>query len=142
MSPGRTGLDKCMCCNTEIKVADQAYCQTQSQRTYTGQPLALTLTRQVPGRVTTRVQFVQVTGITRRGKAGIDPSSPALEAVWFGGCSTSQQHASLSQEQISSDDCTCCHTEIQVADQTFYLTQSQYTDTGPTSPRRLKCRFF
>ena len=30
--------------------------------------------------------------------------------------------------------CTCCHTEIEVADQTFYLTQSQYTDTGPTSP--------
>ena len=29
---------------------------------------------------------------------------------------------------------TCCHTEIEVADQTFYLTQSQYTDTGPTSP--------
>ena len=29
---------------------------------------------------------------------------------------------------------TCYHTEIEVADQTFYLTQSQYTDTGPTSP--------
>ena len=29
---------------------------------------------------------------------------------------------------------TCCHTETEVADQAFYLTQSQYTDTGPTSP--------
>ena len=29
---------------------------------------------------------------------------------------------------------TCCHTEIQVADPTFHLTQSQCTDTGPTSP--------
>ena len=29
---------------------------------------------------------------------------------------------------------TCCHTEIEVADQTLYLTQSQYTDTGPTTP--------
>ena len=29
---------------------------------------------------------------------------------------------------------TCCHTEIEVADPTFHLTQSQYTDTGPTSP--------
>ena len=29
---------------------------------------------------------------------------------------------------------TCCHTEMEVADLTFYLTQSQYTDTGPTSP--------
>ena len=25
-------------------------------------------------------------------------------------------------------------TETEVADQTFHLTQSQYTDTGPTSP--------
>ena len=29
---------------------------------------------------------------------------------------------------------TCCHTEIEAADQTFHLTQSQYTDPGPTSP--------
>ena len=35
---------------------------------------------------------------------------------------------------ICSDNFTCCHTEIEVADQTFYLTHSQYTDTGPTSP--------
>ena len=28
----------------------------------------------------------------------------------------------------------CCHTEIEVADQTFYLTQSHCTDTRPTSP--------
>ena len=26
------------------------------------------------------------------------------------------------------------NTEIEVADQTFYLIQSQYTDTGPTCP--------
>ena len=45
----------------------------------------------------------------------------------------SQQHASVSQERICSDNFTCCHTEIEVADPTFYLTQSQYTDTGPTS---------
>ena len=50
------------------------------------------------------------------------------------GCLTSQQHASVSQGRICSDKLTCCHTEIEVADQTFYLTQSQYTDTGPTSP--------
>ena len=42
--------------------------------------------------------------------------------------------ASVSQGRICSDNFTCCHTEIEVADQTFYLTQSQYTDTGPTSP--------
>ena len=43
--------------------------------------------------------------------------------------------ASVSQGQIYSDNCTCCHTEMEVADQTFYLTQSQYTHNGPTSPR-------
>ena len=50
------------------------------------------------------------------------------------GCLTSQQQASVSQGRICLDNFTCCHTEIEVADQTFYLTQSQYTDTGPTSP--------
>ena len=47
---------------------------------------------------------------------------------------TSQQHAGVSQGRICSDKFTCCHTEIEVADQTFYLPQSQNTDTGPTSP--------
>ena len=49
-------------------------------------------------------------------------------------CLTSQQHASVSQGRICTDSLTCCHTETEVADQTFHLTQSQYTDTGPTSP--------
>ena len=52
----------------------------------------------------------------------------------FAGCLTSQQQASVSQGRICSDNFTCCHTEKEVADPTFYLTQSQYTDTGPTSP--------
>ena len=51
----------------------------------------------------------------------------------FVGSLTSQQHVSVSQGQICSDRCTCCHTEIEVADQTLYLTQSQCTDTGLTS---------
>ena len=50
------------------------------------------------------------------------------------GCLTSQQQASVSQGRICLDNFACCHTEMEVADQTFYLTQSQYTDTGPTSP--------
>ena len=53
---------------------------------------------------------------------------------WLVGCLTSQQQASVSQGRICSNNFTCCHTQIEVADQTFYLTQSQYTDTGPTSP--------
>ena len=50
----------------------------------------------------------------------------------FVGCLTSQQHASVSQGRICSDSFTCCHIEIEVADQT--LTQLQYTDTRPPSP--------
>ena len=50
------------------------------------------------------------------------------------GCLTSQQQASVSLGRICPGNFMCCHTEIEVADQTFYLTQSQYTDTRPTSP--------
>ena len=39
----------------------------------------------------------------------------------FVGCLTSQQQASVSQGRICSDNLTCCHTEIQVADPTFHL---------------------
>ena len=56
------------------------------------------------------------------------------EFVLFVGCLSSQQHASVSQGRICTDNFTCCHTETEAADQTFHLTQSQYTDTGPTSP--------
>ena len=57
-----------------------------------------------------------------------------VRMLLFVGCLTSQQHASVSQGRFCSDNCTCCHTEIEVADQTFHLTQTQYTDTRPTSP--------
>ena len=53
---------------------------------------------------------------------------------WLADCLTSQQHATVSQRRFYSDNYTCYHTEIEIAHQTFYLTQSQYTDTGPTSP--------
>ena len=52
----------------------------------------------------------------------------------FIGCLTSQQHASVFQGQIYIDSFMCCHTEKEVADQAFYLTHSQYTDAGLTSP--------
>ena len=61
----------------------------------------------------------------------------AFYGVWFVclfvGCLTSQQHASVPQGRICSDNFTCCHTQVEVADQTIHLTQSQYTDIGPTS---------
>ena len=65
----------------------------------------------------------------------IEHAGKVLRSCLFVCCLTSQQHASVSQGRICSDNCTCCHTETEVADQTFHLTQSQYTDTGPTSPR-------
>ena len=50
----------------------------------------------------------------------------------FVGCLTSQHHASGSQEWLCSDKCMCCHTEIEVAGQTFCITQSLYADFGLT----------
>ena len=46
----------------------------------------------------------------------------------------SHKHANVSRGQICPDKLTCCHIEIKRADQTSYRTQSQYTDTRPTSP--------
>ena len=54
--------------------------------------------------------------------------------LWLVGCLKSQQHADVSQRRICSDKSSCCHFKIEVADQTFHLTQSQHTDTGPDSP--------
>ena len=54
-------------------------------------------------------------------------------------CLTPQQHVSVSQGRICSNNFTCSHTEIEVADPTFHLTRSQYTDTGPTSPSSARC---
>ena len=56
--------------------------------------------------------------------------SRAQDLLLLVGCLTSQQHARVSRERICSDNCTCCPTEIEVADRTCYLTQSQYTRHG------------
>ena len=60
--------------------------------------------------------------------------SVTVELVMFVGCLTFQRHASVSLGQIYLDNCMCCHTETEVAGQTFYLSQSQHIDTRPTSP--------
>ena len=51
----------------------------------------------------------------------------------FVGCITTPQHACRSERQTCPNKCTCCHTEIQDTDRTFYPSQSQYTYTRPTS---------
>ena len=41
-----------------------------------------------------------------------------MRYVLLVGCLSSQQHASVSQGRICTDNFTCCHTEIEAADQT------------------------
>ena len=87
--------------------------------------------------------FIMTTWVRNRVPVG-DPETrytPAVRAcpdllykLFLVGCLTSQQYPSVSQGRICLDNCTCCHTEIEVADQTLYLTQIRYTDTGPASP--------
>ena len=83
-----------------------------------------------------------ITALITWRKEGIEKGSGQCSFLQVGnylclfvvGCLVSQQHASVSQGRICSDNFVCCHTDIEVADQTFHLTQSQYTDIGPTSP--------
>ena len=72
----------------------------------------------------------------REGRGGVSwlLNVSVLCKELFVGRLTSQQHVCVSQGRICSDNFTRCHTEIEAADQTFHLTQSQCTDTGPTSP--------
>ena len=59
----------------------------------------------------------------------IQNTSRSTTFAWFlvAWCPSNTLHPA-SQEQICWNSCTCCCTEIEVADQTFYLTKSQYTD--------------
>ena len=72
-----------------------------------------------------------VSSITRRA---VTWNPQGKRQLLFVACLRSQRHASVSQGRICTDNFTCCHTEMEAADPTFHLTQSQYTDTGPTSP--------
>ena len=64
------------------------------------------------------------TGQEPTGKTG-------MQGVAAGG---PQRHASVPQPRICLDKWPRCTAEREVSDQTFYLIQSQYTDTVPTSP--------
>ena len=123
-SHGQICLDKLTCCHTDTEVADQT-CQTPSNNILTiCQPVqTLTLKRQTPGRVAAKIPMLKSLACHNQVQQFV---------VCLFACLTSRQQASVSQGRICSDNVTCCHTEIEVADQTFYLTQSQYTDTGPT----------
>ena len=61
--------------------------------------------------------------------------STRLTVGLFVGCLTSQQHTNVFQGRFCSDNCTCCHTETEVAVQAFCLTQSQvYRHRGQPVP--------
>ena len=80
-------------------------------------------------------QRVNETLYTLGKQLAITPARPRANYDYLSvGCLTCQQHASVSQGQICLDKRTCCHTEIEAADQIFHLTQSQHADTAPTSP--------
>ena len=51
-----------------------------------------------------------------------------VSELLFVGCLMSQQPAGVSQGRICSDNFTCCPTEIEVADQAFYLTLPHRAD--------------
>ena len=96
-------------------------------------PLPLGSPLSHPSRPDQRHPAGQATGKSSYSSAARFPQSKYPVALCVG-CLSSQQSASVSHGRVCSDNCTCCHTEIEVANQTCYLTQSQYTDTGPTSP--------
>ena len=100
-----------------------------------------------PTRSTVSHAYLSPQTHTKHGEPCLSFTSNPHEARWamlifhlkptqllFVGCLTSQQHVSVSQGRILLDNFMCCHIETEVADQTFHLTESQYTDTGPTSP--------
>ena len=48
---------------------------------------------------------------------------------------TSHQHAGVSHGRNCLNNCMCCYSEIEVADQACHIIQTLYTYTGPTTPR-------
>ena len=101
----RVCLYSCTCWHNEMEAVNHTCCLIQSQYPDTG-----TTSQPKRGLYSTRILLLFVV------------------------CLTSQQHASVSQGRICSVYFMCCHTEVEVADLTLHLIQSQYTDSGPTSP--------
>ena len=57
--------------------------------------------------------------LSRPSLCKIKNKKKGLCVCWLVGCLTSLQHASVFQGRMCSDNFTCSHTEIEVADQTF-----------------------
>ena len=124
----------CLTSQQQTRVYQGRICLTSQQQTSVSQGrICLTSQQQTSvsqGRICLTSQ--QQTSVSQGQICLTSQQQPSVSQGLI--CLTSQQQTSVSQGRICSDNFTCCHTEIEVADQTFYLTQSQYTDTGPTSP--------
>ena len=69
------------------------------------------------------------------GQTSIRREAFTRERVLVGWLVNIPATCSVSQRRICSDNCTCCHTEMEVADQTnCSLKLPHCTDTGPASP--------
>ena len=51
-------------------------------------------------------------------------TNTSKERLLAAGCRTSQQHASVSQGLICSDNCMCCRADIEVAAQIFWVSHT------------------
>ena len=72
----------------------------------------------------------------REVKVNIDPHpiiTGACPTAGFVGCLLALRTSNMLAFLRDGNKCTCCDTETEGADQTFYLAQSQFSDTVPTS---------
>ena len=60
--------------------------------------------------------------------------APTLSISDLLGCLPSKEHDSASQGRIREENCMCCYTEKENADQSCDARHSQQADTGSTSP--------
>ena len=86
---------------------------------------------QIPLRPIPKFLFGSCEGHPKLAEEMQIPLRPITRVCLLVGCLASQQQASVSQGRICSDNFTCCHTETEVADQTFYLTHSILTPGRP-----------
>ena len=94
---------------------DMQLCHTQSKQKSVGGNMSLLSPKLCTGSLMSQLH---AKCISKLGSA-----LTTLQAVCLlVGCLTSQQQASVSKGRICSDNFTCCHTQIEVADQMFYLT--------------------
>ena len=124
----RICLANCRCCHTELKVADQTCCLTQSQRLDTRPtdpssdaitPSARSVAHYLGFRYCPSERFIVLVIIV------------SVYRCFVVCCLRSHLHVSVSQGQLCSESCTCYHAEIEVADQAVSPSHSILTPGQP-----------